>query len=192
MFTHCRLLCTIKTYSQLLALTAASFFKLSLLLWMTFWKSRYPPIHMALLSQRNRVSSTYSELYTNTMYKSIEKVCCIFQSICYRINIWFYELMKNNAQLKATQLLFQVCPLFNVDLMQCTYDRITHPLMIYVKSTLYSNIKCLCDPGKQISSPWSFHILYLLLIMFFLFLKSFKSEKNLSENWVLKIPAAQV
>lgn len=40
-----------------------------------------------------------------------------------------------------------------VDLTQSTCDKITHPLMVYVKSTLYSNIKGLCDLGKQISSP---------------------------------------
>lgn len=90
-----KLLCTIKKkkHSQLLASTSASLqTELSSQndwaplnrqrIKSNFFKSRYPPIQKALLSQRDiRVSSTYSELYTKTMYKSIEKSLLLYFSL---------------------------------------------------------------------------------------------------------------
>lgn len=75
--------------------------------------------------------------------------------------------------------------LFNVDLPQST-----HPLLIYVKFTLHNNVNGWCDLRKQISSPWSFNILYVLLIIFGFYLKKRgicePHEKKQGENWVLK------
>lgn len=58
------------------------------------FENRKPPIQKALLSQRHiGISSSYCELYTKTMYKSIgKKVCCYISVYLLWINIWFYEL----------------------------------------------------------------------------------------------------
>lgn len=85
MFNYCRQFCTIKNNSQLLAFTSGPMqAELSFLnaraplnrqrIKSKLMISRNPPIQKALLSQTDiRMSSIYSELYTKTMYKYIEK-----------------------------------------------------------------------------------------------------------------------
>lgn len=108
-------ICTIKKHcSQLLASTSASLqSELSFLndraplnrRWIksNFLKSRNPPIQKALLSQRDiRMSSTYSELYTKTMYKSIEKKGLLLYFSLFALNkylvLWTLTIMRNLRQ----------------------------------------------------------------------------------------------